>query len=56
MNKPTELMKDKPSHCPYCKKFIVGETRSFCRHCNEVFDNSTSRWHNTEDIVIVTYR
>jgi len=49
---PTETLL--PTRCPHCTKLIVGEVRSFCKHCREVFDEYDSRWRSTEEQVMLT--
>jgi phage FluMu protein Com len=36
-----------PTHCPHCKKVMLGEVRSFCAHCNEILEECDSRWFST---------
>jgi hypothetical protein len=40
---------DLPTHCPHCKKVMLGEVRSFCAHCNEILEECDSRWCSTVD-------
>jgi hypothetical protein len=37
-----------PTHCPHCRKFVTGISRSFCPNCNEVFDECDVYWFSTE--------
>jgi hypothetical protein len=50
---PTETLL--PTRCPYCLKLIVGEVRSFCKHCREVFDECDSKWRSTDEPVMITF-
>lgn len=38
-----------PAHCPSCKKYIVGLTRTFCGHCLESVPDVHDRWYSTEE-------
>jgi len=42
---------DLPTHCPHCKKIMLGEVRSFCAHCNEILEEYDSRWCSTVEPV-----
>ena len=39
-----------PTHCPHCKKFVTGVSRSFCPNCRECFDDVNTYWFNTEAV------
>lgn len=37
----------RPFKCPHCKRTVVGETRTFCTHCRESFDDVADRWQGS---------
>jgi hypothetical protein len=38
------------THCPFCRKYIAGTTRSFCANCHEAFDQVDDRWFSTNEV------